>query len=640
MPKAADPLHGFRTSTGGWLVLIVGTWLIGSPAAANEHAPLSLAPDRSHGASSADGPHRLVPAAPGSQSSSIEVGRISGPRFRGPSSSDSGADFLGPDPWAGTDPAVAEALVGQLPIGAPSPTMGQLMRAVLLAPDPDQPRSQPFFASQGGAYQVGRPADLEMSAFLTQRLARLQEAGHIEDAAALAAQVTGATASQQVATRIQAVAALLEREEAEACQIGLRMRLESDDPFWVKLRAFCYLLKDAGPAAQLTADILVERGVDAPLFHALVLALSGRADVPEEAWQEPLTALAYAMTRHAGLALPQSAIATAEPAVLRAIAMDIDGAADDGEADDGVSQASFAAIEAAERSVLTGALEPTTLAHAYRRAFASDDAPQDPLAVQDDLAPSAANALFYQVIERETVPASRIELLAAALKFARNHGMVLPVALVYGDTLQEIAPDPDLAWAARELGLAALIADQAAVAYRWRDVMALRADRGGSEQDAEALRQLNVALAVAAPDSTAGRGPDLDMDGWIRAAMEDGSVIDPLVLQQDLILLNALGQPLTPGARAWLVTHAERRSGDSRPPPAVDAMVEHAVTNGRLAEAVSLAMILAGREGPFATSVERMVRAIQTLMALGMQHEARRLALETLLARPDAGARP
>ncbi len=604
----------------------------------------------------------------GGQGGVIEVERIHGPGvYRPEAGSETG---LGEAAWAGVPFSVIEALVAALPVGAPSPAMGELIRKVLLTPAPAAD------ASSGLGFVGAEPADPQWNArFLSLRLNRLQEAGHIEDAEAIADELTGSPGVDTIGVRIQAVSSLLDGDHEQACDYALRMRLteESTDPFWIKLRTFCYVLDDAGAAAGMTARLLTDDGHNAPLFYALIQYLTTKEPIDAEAWKGPVDVLNYAMIRHGGVEIPLDAVLNAEPVVLRAIAMDLEGEESDRDlaaspvlatkpstalagtvvrevaafdlpvtiTEQATSaplsrEAYLRALAAAEISVLTGALEPGALAHAFRSARAPDAAVAEPLKFLDSLRAPAVNALLYQVVDQETVPAVQVELVNVALQRARASDSLIPVALVYGDLVAGIQPTPDLAWAGAQLGIAALVAGQYDAAYRWRDMMARAADindRDGTSGApmAEALRRINVALAIAAPRDGIGFAPRLDIDRWIEAA--DAGRIDPQRLQVELEILAALGQGLSPAARAWLF--GRPALGPVALPAAslIDAL-DIAVENRRLAEAVSLAMIGIGREGPEAKSPFMIQRAVRALFRLGLDGPARRLALETLLARP------
>ncbi|MGF1454911.1 MAG: hypothetical protein ACFB6R_05985 [Alphaproteobacteria bacterium] len=656
------------------IVLFAG--LAPDTARAQDRAPLDITPRRfsAQETPSADaGPTRETRII--ERFGRIEVTRITGPRYRGPGRNGQSRDRtigLGPDPWKGTPAPLARALIEALPVGAPSPTMGALIHALLTAPGPgDEARTKPWMPLSSRFQPLRSGTDEALSeddvAFLILRLSRLHEAGHMEDAASLAAQVTEAGRSDRAGSRIQAMAALLDNEHQEACDLGLRMRLETEDPFWVKLRAFCYLLDNAASAALLTADVLVERGTPAPVFHALTMALTGRATLPESIWtRAPLTPLAYAMARHGGIPLPDAALDMAEPAVLRAIAMDIVPAEPD-PADPGATTVAPApersayrqALTAAERSVLSGALDPAALAHAYRQVPFDRAAMADPLAAAQNQAPAEANALFFQVIEKEAIPASRIELLAAALDRAWATESGLPVALVYGDTLEGITPDPDLGWAAADLALAALLNDQPAAAYAWRNVLSQTLSRAPGGTGAETLHRLDAALAVAAPRSgveaaraRVGFGPPVlpgsmsAIDGWIErasgpsddAAGGDSSAFDPRLVLTELEILGALGHPLTDTAWIWLTERREQRTVAVHASPALTLRALDAAAKGRIGEAVALALIIAGKPGPADGSLATTLTAVRILNALGLDYPARRLALEALLSRARPAA--
>ncbi len=615
-------------------------------AQSRERGPVNLtAPS---GQSLRGAPANAARPATVERSGVVEMGPVTAPGARTPSTRRSQDVDLGRTPWRGTEPLLARSLLDSLPIGAPSPTMGAMTRAILLARGPQASgRQQPWIPNFVGTAAPDTLSDTAR-AFLDQRLLHLHEAGHIEDAEALAAEIDASEGEDDIRVWIQAVAALLDHEDEDACALSEVMRTRSRDVFWVKLRIYCYVRNGLPRPARTTAEVLRYQSRDEPLFDALLNALLDKTPVPDEAWREPVSALPYAMAYFAGIALPPEALARAEPAVLRAVAIDIQPHDPREPAAPADRAATRQALAAAERSVLTGALEAGTLARAYLEIPFTEKALADPIAAAPTMPAEEANALFFQVVERETIAASRVELVHAALEFAWENGSGLPVCLVYGDMLAAIEPDPDLAWAGGQLGLAALVAGQPALAYRWRSVLDQSLRTGtNSAQAAKDLKTLDMALAIAAPRPEGPRasglfgltngsevlpGAWMNVTAWVREVEQGGSAEMAENLEATLSLMSVLGHPLTTEAWAWLAMR-QGRAAVALPSPALVQRAKDAVDKDRVAEALSIALVLAGQDGPATRSLSPMVSALEIIAGLKLEDTARRLALETFLVR-------
>lgn len=570
-------------------------------------------------------PQRVSPLY-GTRGGVIEVERIRGPRGTGSAAYGSQGQGFGAGAWDDTPEEIAEALIRALPVGAPSPVMGKLIRSLLETPGPAraaQPMTQVSQAPSPNALWQPRPAwqtDTESSEFLGMRLSRLLAAGHLETVSELAARASGPQTDPAL-SRVEAESHLLDGDDTEACDLAMRMRLETAEPFWVKLRAYCYFLQDAPSAARLMADLLGERGVDAPLFFALVDRLGGGDPVPSGAWRtvDPLT---YAMASRAGDPIPAEALDGADPAVLRVLAMDQTPLF--GEDD----QARL--LKAGERSVASGALEPAALARLYGAMAFPSEAFEAPLRYAETLPAPKANALFYQLVEAAGTPAMRVELLSEALRAARASQSYLPVAMVHGERIVQTMPAPDLWWAAADMGAASLIAERPDQASRWREVLQIRIRGGGTPEDVEHLRRLSLLMAVAAPPMPATRRPHLALDAWIRMASA-GQIADQ-GLHRELLILDALAMPLPASADLWLINREIGARPTSRTGKAsILARLDRAAARNRIGETIALALIATGKAGPRDADPLLVTSAIRALAKIGLTSDSQRLAFEAVL---------
>ncbi len=575
------------------------------------------------------------------QGDRIEVGRIQAPpdAFR-PATGDEPGD-LGTTAWRGTPRDWALALIGALPTGAPSPTLGRLTRALLMAPGPrpirealvQRQNSQVIVDASGQIAQMRVRIEERRSGprygrsdpeFTAARIRQLFNTGFVDEAARLL-QAQQAGEDRADLLEVQTSIDLLQERDDAACVLAERMRRVNDDPYWGQLRAFCYFVTGSHSAGDLTARLFAENpDSQSALFDSLIAYWSQDIPVPPDAWKQPMDPLSLAILRHTDVAPPAEAFDRANPPVRRALILGRDAATDN----DGLVRI----IRAAQSAVASGILPPSDLAGVYGMASFSADAIRNPARHADQLPPELVNALFYQRLSQTTVPALQVVLLHEALGAAERSGSYLPVALLHGATLRQIAPSPHIAWAADRLGIAALTSGHTDLAHRWQEILALEAERTGFPPHEEALRVLTMGLALLDTRMALGMTPELDIKGWIKRTQK--AELSPSRLARDLKILNAAGIPIPMDAEIWLLQQTGYAPPARPATLASSVRLEQAVAGRRYAEALAMALILAGPEGPAARAADHLVDAINVLMSIGMKDDGRRLAFEALVTQP------
>ena len=129
---------------------------------------------------------------------------------------------------------------------------------------------------------------LERETYIDARLSAILSLGDLAAFDKLVGQYEIARTSS-VFTKTIAERALLGGDTNSACGITDEVTLERKSPYWAKMRAFCHVVRDEIPAAELTADLLSRSGHKDKIFFALLGKLTGtRPDVKIDRVDTPL----------------------------------------------------------------------------------------------------------------------------------------------------------------------------------------------------------------------------------------------------------------------------------------------------------------------------------------------------------------
>jgi hypothetical protein len=204
---------------------------------------------------------------------------------------------LSRDLWAGSEAEAVGEQLRNLPTRFDDPVKRMILRRVLLSPG-----------------EAPEGADSQLAGL---KLLKASEAGYAMEAGGLA-ELSPGLSTRPSLSRIAAIRDLYRGRIDPACQRGASLREGRQDPFFVRLRAFCYIHTGERAAADLTISLAREEGAlsasDERMFSAL---LAGRpiAEYPESGLQ-------YAAYRkNAGVFAPGD-IERLAPSVAAAVVLD------------------------------------------------------------------------------------------------------------------------------------------------------------------------------------------------------------------------------------------------------------------------------------------------------------------------------
>jgi len=503
---------------------------------------------------------------------------------------------LSPDLWRGSSRGVVEDRIAALPNAPNSPAMQTLMRRLLLtsaAPPSGNGRSD--------------------QSLLALRLGKLIANGWTAEAAALAA---SAPRDDNAARQALAEAMLLQGKPIDACGEPTAIRQSSNDPYWLKMRTFCFLVTGDTQSALLTLDVMRERQISDDAFYALAAQMTDKTEAKIAALSNP-TGLHVALAHLAGARLPVSIVDSGWVPGYRLFA----AATGDRELQ----------LAAAERAAAAGLIQIDQLRAIYDTEQFTADQLDDPEEASKKLSAPRLNALFYQAIEKRSIPAARASAFSAALMRADNQNSFPLFALVAADAAMEIQPTPDLAWLAPQIERVLLYTGNDVQAERWYSALS-----GGSPSDAPVVNalQLHTVLAEPTPVRTAKvqgalswLGQNALKPGGLKAWLSERAA-------REIPLFEALGYLIPPDAQWALNANTTGAVPSAAQSEALDAMAQ-AAAQGRLGETILGALVALGQTGPERAEGRTVSRVVKALVAVGLTEEARALAIEAVLGAPS-----
>jgi hypothetical protein len=488
-----------------------------------------------------------------------------------------------PSLWGGTSAMVARKLIPLLPASPTSQVVRSLERRLLLT----------AAIAPEGAVDGDRPSLVELRA---ERLAAMGDSEGVVQLAGAAPQGVAGPLVQ----RLKLDAQLLAGNTQGACADAPK------DGSLPKLAVLCNFLGGKTLEGNLGLDLLRERKEADSGFVAAAEVLAGLPPVPANKLKlDEVTPLHVAAFAAAKLPLPPDAVDKAVPAVARAVALSPSTPFD-------------VRLAAAERAEAAGVLAPEGLRKLYLEATFAPDELGAPLARAETAGPRA-RALLFRAATDQPDPVIRAHFIAKALELAAAKGQTASTARVFALMLAEAKPEPALTTVAPAFARANLALGRAD-ASRWLE---LAKTDPASARAVERLWPLNAVLEAAPgqPIGTAG------LAAW-RTSL-DGLPPEVAARRAAVVLgsLAALGAKL-PDA-AWLDTLPLSAGG---PKPGLFALLQGAALDAKLGTTLLAALAALGDQGLDKVDTITLSEAISALSVVGQGDDARKLAIEAMLA--------
>lgn len=482
--------------------------------------------------------------------------------------------------WRGLDLKTLEELLAGLDLPPRSPAVHELWRRMLLS---------------SATPPTGAPNDEH---FVALRLEALYRSGLLEDMDAV---LRDLPAPGPVVETLRARRDIGIGQRETGCQAikalaapssGLPGRLKGETQL---LAGYCAAAAGDAHGAGLAAELAREEGVEAELPLA-VLAAHAAGDKPRLALPKRVLLLDYRFLELLGSIDPTRIFDKAEPALLAMLAKD--------------SQADVRLqIAAAEAALRVNAMSGEAVAKLYGRQTLSGS-PADPAAQGSD--PLLRRALFFQAAEVARTPAQRARFLQAIIEDARKSGSFLQTARVVAPLLSGLQPSRELSQYAQSLAETSLAAGEFKHARMWAE----SAD----------LWPWVALVDVVDPERRGGRLRSL-------GAIEDLAVrgrVGPEALHKLATVLDALDIDVP--IQIWdAANRTPQPAGGYLPETGILADLAQSSRRSDAGRTILLVMRTLGPGGPESANLLALGDAIRALKRIGLEADARRLALEALL---------
>ncbi len=506
------------------------------------------------------------------------------------------------DLWRDTPRTVINAMIRLLPEAPVSRTALDLRRRLLLSRAAVPPATPP---APDGAPTESR---------LYHRVHALFRSGDLASAAALLAVVPPGHQEENL-SKLTADIAFLRNDTGRACDTVAKWVDKSADRYWQKALVFCEALNGAWEKVDFGMRLLIELNEGDEVFFTLMRAIGGEKGATEKMRAATLRPLDVAMARAARAGLPDPGDATPPRWLLRAFIND-----------PSITPASrFALVEKAETA---GIAEAAELVAVYEAMQVSPELLESAASVAAADPSPTGRGLLYRATRAQGSDFGRAQAIKQAADVARERRTLGQTARVYAPLARELNVTSQLGWFAADGALLLLAVHEFDAARAWLGV-AERESTFKPEIGAAWRRLWPLARLVGGDEISEWRADRLQ--GWWDWKRES----DPQNASRRAALLfgllEALDDPVPQTAWRGLVDGSKPEAG-SGPGFAVSRALAGAVDDGRVGETVSLITIAlgAGSLGEIPTSV--LVDGVRGLYVLGMETEARRLALEIALA--------
>ena len=544
-------------------------------------------------------PAQDLAARPGEEGTGIEVARLS-------TVADEGLGLIGPvegglSPmlWSGSRRLTIEDGLASLAPPPPSPALGYLYRRLLISRG-----EMPQGASAGRS-------------ILGLRLEALHAAGFAREITRLASLLPNGDLTVETAAPA-ARAALARREVEDACSYLTHLPAEGGPgdtyaQFALELGTLCQARAGLEMAALLSVDLVREFAPGDTAFVALATRAAGgpALDVPND---EVFTGLHLALSEEASVPLPADIADRAEPALLAPLASD-------------ASLDWDTRLRIAEMAAARALIGPLDLADIYRQASVAGATDTNPRA--------SAFAVALDAPDQVT----RLGAIAAA--YAETPVGDWPATLpAFTGSLQAIAPNMAHADNAVFMTEALALLGDAARADGWIGIVAASAP-------AQTAR-LETLVRIAARGQSAfvaPWNPDIALKS-IDVRLQGGDTNAKWLTAFEMQTLAALGYPVP--QVVWAQFDDREMPGIRLEDSALRAL--RVAAEGRRAGEAALAALNSvsvleqggdiGMAGPWALTPGSLAAIMTALSRSGLEDDARRIAVEALIARAHGAGAP
>ena len=520
---------------------------------------------------------------------------------------------LGLGMWEGTDSTFAKTILELLPVNAPSPAMRNLAKRLLLS-DAYQPNKE----EKNGLQAIspsGKPiVSMDQDAtFLPLRFSKLASLGAKKELIELSNLVPtedmlGDLAKEAIYAR------LLSGETEKVCREVIELAKRTNESYWRKTLIVCQLILGNRDDALLSLELLLAELDSEDKFSKLIYTLADETNQIEFDKNSIYFKILIAVLP--GEQLNKHRL-NLDPSGLSVVAKNI-------------NLSWKIRMLAAEKAVLAGSLPSLYLSELATQFKFEDDIFYRAASESKSMEGFMARSLLLQAAALNTSVIERARFLRLLLDNADSDEIFQVYASVIMPILLTIKPRPDLIWFASSATRAAIAGGNYMLASNWLTVLGKTLDLD-YEASGSLLRLLPL-IAIAGQTLPVPFSKQQATDVWSGLSDSFSREDKEKRASRLLVLLSAMGIESREGAWKNIISSSNIFEKENIPATAIRYQLRDAARNNRIAEVVSLSLIMLGAEGPSKSGLVALNAVIRSLREIGLESDAREIAIEAAIS--------
>ena len=520
---------------------------------------------------------------------------------------------LGLEMWKGTDSTFALTILKLLPVNAPSPAMRNLAKRLLLS-DAFQPSKKEEKGLQAIS-PSGKPiiSEDQEATFLPLRFAKLASLGAKNELIELGNLVPtedmlGVLAKEAIYAR------LLSGETNKVCDEVIELAKRTNESYWRKALIVCQLILGNRDDALLSLELLLAELDSEDKFSKLIYTLADETNQIEFDKNSIYFKILIAVLP--GKQLDKHRL-NLDPSGLSVVAKN--------------SNLSWKIrMLAAEKAVLAGSLSSIYLGELATQFEFEENIFSRAASESKSMEGFMARALLLKAAALNTSFIERARFLRLLLDSADSDEIFQVYASVIMPILLTVKPRHDLIWFASSATRASIAGGNYILASEWLAVLAKTLDLD-YEASGSLLRLLPL-IAIAGQPLPKPFSEEQATDVWSGLSDNFSREDKEKRASRLLVLLSAMG--IEPRAGAWknVISSKNIFEMENIPATALRYQLLDAAKNKRIAEVVSISLIMLGSEGPSKSGLVALNAVIRALREIGLEADARAIAIEAAIS--------
>ena len=520
---------------------------------------------------------------------------------------------LGLEMWKGTDSTFAQTILKLLPVNAPSPAMRNLAKRLLLS-DAFQPSKKEEKGLQAIS-PSGKPiiSEDQEATFLPLRFAKLASLGAKNELIELgnlipAEDMLGVLAKEAIYAR------LLSGETVKVCDEVIELAKRTNESYWRKALIVCQLILGNRDDALLSLELLLAELDSEDKFSKLIYTLADETNKIEFDINSIYFKILIAVLP--GQQLDKHRL-NLEPSGLSVVAKN-------------VNLSWKIRMLAAEKAVLAGSLSSIYLGELATQFKFEENIFSRAASESKSMEGFMARALLLKAAALNTSFIERARFLRLLLDSADSDEIFQVYASVIMPILLTVKPRHDLIWFASSATRASIAGGNYILASEWLAVLAKTLDLD-YEASGSLLRLLPL-IAIAGQPLPKPFSEEQATDVWSGLSDNFSREDKEKRASRLLVLLSAMG--IEPRAGAWknVISSKNIFEMENIPATALRYQLLDAAKNNRIAEVVSISLIMLGSEGPSKSGLVALNAVIRALREIGLEADARAIAIEAAIS--------